>query len=95
MGWEDSLASGAPVITPADEPVLWEAIVATDPTNSTDPVFVTIAGKDDDLYRYGPCPWSPRIHDADEYATPTRGDRALVAFSDDGSPWVIQWWPYE
>jgi hypothetical protein len=73
---------------------VWEAEIATEPASEDEPVFVLIEGKDEKVHRFGPCPWQPRISEANVYTAPSRGDRALVAESDEGEWWVIMWWPY-
>lgn len=53
-----------------------------------EPVPVTLGAFDGGLHLFGPCPWMPRGD-----VLPTRGDRCLVVFDDDGAPWVIAWEP--
>jgi hypothetical protein len=72
---------------------LREAVIDSDPADISEAVFAIVPGFADDL-RYGPCPWEPRLVDDHEYGTPSTGDRALVAISDEGEAWVVAWWPY-
>lgn len=70
----------------APAPAVLEAVIASAP-DGDGRVFVTVPDLDPDL-RHGPCPVMPR-GDTD----PARGDRALVAFTATGDPWVLAWEP--
>lgn len=66
------------------EPVLCDGVIAS-PPDADGLVEVTIPGFADDL-RFGPCPYNPR-----GAGEPLRGDRCLVAFDDNGDPWVVSY----
>lgn len=69
------------------QPIAFEARFATSPSSVTTQADVIIPSASEN-HRYGPCPWPQR-----GTTLPVRGDRCLVTFSDDGSPWIIGWWP--
>lgn len=69
--------------------IAWYAIVATNATDLSDSLEVTIPAFDRNL-RFGPCRWQSR----DAVTLPARGDEALVIFDDRKQPWIIAWWPF-
>lgn len=71
-------------------PVAYEGMIAADALDLDDAVTVTLSDFDDGRQVFGPCPWMPRGE-----LLPSRGDRALVVFSDDGDPWIVAWTPYD
>lgn len=84
------------------DPQLHEATVAETPSSHDQQIRVvipTFSFQD----RIGPCPWTPRVEPHPEpdnpsaviFRFPTRGDRAAVAFTADGDPWIVAWWPYQ
>lgn len=75
-------------------PRLMAGKFATTP-NEDEAAYVLIKHLDDEKHRIGPCPWSPRLLDAGHYGVPERGDRCLVAFTEEDEPWIIEWWPYD
>lgn len=68
-------------------PQAFEGIVANDPSDGNDNLFVTIDAFDGGQHKWGPCPFMPKAGQL-----PEKGDRALVVFSDTGEPWVTCWW---
>lgn len=81
--------------SPTKDPTHRLATIASDPSNASDPVFVTIKSMDkSETLLWGPCPWAPRILDATTYGLPSKGDMALVVFTEEEEPWVVEWWPY-
>lgn len=91
MGFEDMVPDPAGRDEP--QPQTWDAVIASDAADLTDPVYVTIPGWDDGKHRHGPCPWVPRIASATEYGIPERGDLALVTTSNEGEVRILVWWP--
>lgn len=77
---------------PIQRPQLFEATFVDDVASHQDEARVLITSFDS-AATFGPCPW-PSRHDGAGLVLPARGDRALVAFSDDNQPWVVAWWPY-
>jgi hypothetical protein len=65
----------------------WEARFTSTATDATDELKVTIYGYDQAQHDFGPVVWQP--HDGPAY--PQAGDLALVAQSDTGRWWVLQW----
>lgn len=82
-----STEEGAPPTT------AFEGKIAKTVDDTSDELFVTIP-EFDTRHKFGPCPWSPRINDAGSEEYPAKGDRCLVIFSNDETPWVIGWTPY-
>lgn len=71
----------------------YEARIASTPAGTGELVSVTVDGIDDGEHEFDGAPWTPRGGASQEW--PEEGNRALVMFSDDGSPWVVAWWPVE
>lgn len=78
---ESARALSRATVTQATADVLLAATVARDVTGS-DGVLVTVDG---DLLE-SPAPY-PKRGDRDPHA----GDQCLIAFDQDGRPWVIAW----
>lgn len=57
------------------------------------PVQVTIDNLDGGQHEYERCYWTPRVDDAGDLVYPIRGDKCLVAISDEEEAWVLVWWP--
>jgi len=68
-------------------PAGYEAIIANNPNDGNDELYVTIAAFDEGKHKWGPCLFMPKAGQL-----PGKGDRALVVFSDAGEPWVVCWW---
>lgn len=68
------------------KPTAFDALIANSPVSDTDDLFVTIPGFDEGANQWGPCPFMPRGD-----VLPSRGDMALVVFSDSNVPWVVAW----
>lgn len=77
-----------------DQPGL-EAIIASNPEDETDPVYVTIPSFDNAERLWGPCNWSPVIVSQIEYALPAIGDSAFVVISSEEEVWIVNWWPHD
>lgn len=94
MAWYDDLASDErkPPPRDLDDVTLYEAVLATTPSDTTEQAMVIVPSFSS-KHLYGPCPWAPRIVDSDTYATPSKGDRALVAISNEKEVWIVSWWP--
>lgn len=73
------------------DPNLLRAVVATTPVDATETVFVVIPSFDD-VHRFGPCTYTPKILDPANYAIPEAGDSALVALNEKGEPVVVDFW---
>lgn len=69
-----------------------EAVIASDPAIDEE-VYVIIPSFHPTRL-VGPCPWTPKLTSSSTYATPTKGDRALVVQSEKDDYWVVDWWPY-
>lgn len=68
---------------------LFSAVIAETPVERTDLVHVLIPQFDDDTpHRYGPCKWGPQ-----DTAYPSAGDSAIVAVTDQGEYWILNWFP--
>src|SRR4051794_29938640 len=65
---------------------LWDGTILDTATAAGDLLRVALPGADNSRHEHGPCPWMPR-----RTAMPTTGDRCLVAFDDDGNPWIVVW----
>lgn len=93
-GIEDFLAG-----TVSASPAARLAIIASDPADTTEEVYVTMPHFDgttdhpNGVHLHGPCPWTPRVVDSGHYGIPSRGDRALVAFNEEDEPVIVTWWP--
>lgn len=73
----------------------YQGIITTTPADPQERVMVNIPSLDPSgQLEWGPCPWSPRIHDASNFAMPSAGDLALVLMTEEGEPWIVEWWPY-
>lgn len=72
-------------------PNVLEGVVANDPADETDDVFVTV-DEFDGQQRYGPCPWMPRATDLGPLF-PSRGDSAVLLLTDKGTAVVVHWEP--
>lgn len=68
----------------------FNAVVATAAGDLDVEVMVTIDAYGN-LYQWGPCKWMPR---GDSVTLPQRGDKCLVMFDDDNTPWILAWWPF-
>ena len=79
------------------DPVAYRGVIRSTPTDESDPVMVSIPARDPERrnWLYGPCPWSPRIVSGSQFGWPSQGDVALVVFTEEDEPWVVEWWPYE
>lgn len=71
----------------------FEATIASDPGSVEDGVKVKIQAMST-TRSFGPLPWPSRTNDDGDSVLPSKGDRALVIFSNDHEAWVIAWWPY-
>jgi len=72
---------------------LVEGVFSRTPADTMTRCFVTIESFDGGRREFGPCPWSAKILDTDEYGTPEEGDLALVGFNEEDEPWIVEWWP--
>lgn len=88
-GLEDVFAPRRDSLDIAPGSVSYDGTVSDAPASVTDTMLVTIDGIDGGEHEYGPCPWGPER----AAGLPAVGDRVLVAFSDNGEPWVTMWWP--
>lgn len=70
-------------------PACVEGLVNIAPTTVHDLMHVTIPSFDNNVTRFGPCPWGPERSGV----LPQPGDRVLVQFSDIHGAWVVNWWP--
>lgn len=79
------------------EAAAYRAVVQTTPASAAEAVMVSIPGRDPQRrnWLYGPCPWSPRIVSDSEFGWPSKGDVALVVFTEEDEPWIVEWWPYD
>lgn len=74
-------------------PIAYTAAFADDAASPSAELRVTIPGFDQGRHVWGPVVWAPRVGAAGEAVYPARGDRALVIFSDERTPWVVAWSP--
>lgn len=72
---------------------LCEARFTRDITDVSDGAFVRYEAEGWDDVDDGPCPWTPRVDGDGDVLLPNKGDRCLVAMSDENTPWVVAWWP--
>ena len=95
MGIEELVPDprGRPLLPSLGGPTVAAAVIASDPADANDEVFVKLPYIDDGKFLHGPCPWMARIVDGANYGIPTTGDRAIVAFTEEKEPWIIMWWP--
>lgn len=73
---------------------VYQGEVAEDVADLTDDLFIRLPQLDDDgelAHRYGPCKGWDRRSDG---SYPSEGDDVLVSISDNGTYWVLAWWPY-
>jgi hypothetical protein len=80
---------------PADALTVFSGHFATTPEVESETVDVVVPSLSP-TNRIGPCFWQPRVVDIAGEATvvlPSRNDRCLVAFDQDGDSWVVMWWP--
>jgi hypothetical protein len=83
-----ALSRGAASRSPQDAQIL-EATIRSAPESLSDPVYVTVDAQSR-TRRRGPCKgWQPRPDDT----WPSPGDTAVVAETNEGTLWVLQWWP--
>lgn len=78
---------------------LYEGVVTQGAAAPTDDVYVRIPQFDDDVdprgtHRHGPCRWSPHPATGGVLSYPAVGNAALIAVSDLGNYWIVEWWPY-
>jgi hypothetical protein len=77
-----------PAPTSAQRSGMWAGTILDDAATLTDLVKVRLPGVDDGRHAYGPCRWMPR-----DTVFPSSGDACLVAFDDEGDPWIVCWTP--
>jgi hypothetical protein len=65
---------------------IWAAEVYEDAADVNSTVRVRLPTADGGVKLFGPCPFMPRGS-----AVPQKGDQALLAFDDEGEPWIIGW----
>lgn len=73
-------------------PNLVTATIRQAPAALTDELTVVIPSFADHHFyevRY----WSPRVDADGDTALPEAGDAGLIAFADDGEPWLVAWQP--
>lgn len=69
-------------------------IIARTPEHTTDELRVTVGAFDDNARSWSfSCPWMPRVDSAGAYVPPSAGDRCLVVFDNEQTPWVPVYWP--
>jgi len=47
---------------------------------------------DTEKHVVGPCRWTAKIIDDETYGIPEKGDKAIVTFTSEGEPVIIEWW---
>lgn len=96
MAYDDEQVNPRRDLDDIEMPTTYSGEVVQGATLVTDQVFVQLdhvdQEDDDDIspipQRVGPCTWSSRGVDF-----PKVRDRVLVAFSDSGEPWLVEWTP--
>jgi hypothetical protein len=96
MSYDDEAVDPRRDLAEIEMPTTYTGEVIQGASTLGDPVFVQLDNvdeeDDDDIsptpQRVGPCSYSPRGVDL-----PKVGDRVLVAFSDNGEPWLAEWVP--
>ncbi len=70
-------------------PVLLAATFANTPTSTASDVDVVLDATPDVVFER--VPWAPRIGAGGALVLPHKGGRCLVAFDDQGNPWITMW----
>lgn len=91
MAIEDLLRKDHP--DDREEPQAFTAVVTETANSVTDLISVKLP-QFDQRTRFENVRWSPRVEEDGTVIMPTRGDKALVILSDEGDPWIVEWWPY-
>lgn len=68
---------------------IWSGTIARDVASLTEMAYATLDNTQEANSQIGPCRWQSR----DNFSTPHRGDKCLVAFDSGSNPWIMAWWP--
>ncbi len=69
-----------------------DVLLGTIKTDADDTETLLFVKPDGHRHLVGPCRWTAKIVDDSHNGIPEKGDSAIVTFTSEGEPVIVEWW---